>query len=112
MADSFNITLHHRSSGLLPLKEIMTESKVAIAQNSPPTQKEVALYSSTANNRSPSHNMFIIPAVFYVLIKYGFIIVLRASQNDPLQRAWRRSLYVNKHLALAHLSLRGLHLEI
>lgn len=111
MADSFNITLHPRSPGLLPLKwggkGKMTKSKVAPAQNSQPTQKQVALFSSAANNESASY-MLIIPAVFYVLMKYGFIIVLRASRDDPLRRGWRRSLYVNKHLALAHLSFQGL----
>lgn len=60
----------------------MTESDVAMAQNSLPTQKQVALCSSAANNESPSY-MLIIPAVFYVLIKYGFIIVLRACWDDP-----------------------------
>lgn len=84
----------------------MTESEVAMAQSSQPTQKQVALCSSAANNGSPC-NMLIIPDVFYVLIKYGFIIVLRACWDDPTQRGRRRNLCVNKHLVLAHLSLRG-----
>lgn len=86
----------------------MTQSKVDTAQNSQPTQAQVALFSSAANSESPGY-MLIIPAMFYVLIKYGFIIVLRASWDDPLRRGRRRSLYVNKHLALAHLSLQRLH---
>lgn len=60
----------------------MTESEVAVAQNSQPTQKQVALCSSAVDNGSPGY-MLIIPAVFYVLIKYGFIIALRACQDDP-----------------------------
>ena len=84
----------------------MTESDVASAQNSQPTQKQVAVCFSGANNGSPRY-MLIIPAVFYVLIKYGFIIVLRARPDDPTRRGRRRRLCVNMHLVLAHLSLRG-----
>lgn len=82
-----------------------------MAQNSQPTQKQVALCSSEANNGSRGY-MLIIPVVFYVLIKYGFIIVLRACWDDSTQRRRRRSLCVNNHLALAHLSLRGLVLGV
>lgn len=54
--------------------------------------------------RGSSCHMLIIPAVFYVFIKYGFIIVLRACQED---RGRRWSLWVNKHLMLAHTSPQG-----
>lgn len=81
----------------------MTESDVAVDQNSQPTQKQVAQCSSAANNGSPSY-MLIIPAVFYVLIKYGFIIVLRACRDEPTQQGRRWGVCVNRQLALAHLS--------
>lgn len=84
MEDSFNITLHRRKPGLLPLNSGgREESKVATLQNSQPTQTLVALFSSAAHNENPNY-MLIIPAVFYVLFKYRFIIMVQASQDDLL----------------------------
>lgn len=93
----------HRSPGPLRRggREVLMQSKAGSAHWQ--TSDTVFL----PNNGSPDC-MLVILAGFYVFIKYGFIIALRAHRDDPRQTRGG-TIWVNKHLVFAHLSFIGHH---
>lgn len=103
MADSFNITLHCRSSGLLPPSLGRKGGKLhkvrwPQTKTFQHTQKQVVVCSLVANNGIHSC-MLIIRTIFYVLIEHGYYINVKSLLGWSDIR--------KKGLVLANLSLRG-----